>query len=156
MSFSRNSPYNTLPDLPPKEDLETVPILKMTIRANKALAELKISAHLIPNQAILIQTLGLSEAKISSEIENIVTTNDELYKAFADSELPIDPATKEVLHYKDALWHGFYALTQKKTPSNNAFIYRTRSNPQKFHSRNSQNTRYQIGQSGRRNSLYPS
>lgn len=114
MSFSRNSPYNTLPDLPPKEDLETVPILKMTIRANKALAELKISAHLIPNQAILIQTLGLSEAKISSEIENIVTTNDELYKAFADSELPIDPATKEVLHYKDALWHGFYALTQKK------------------------------------------
>ena len=106
--------YNNLPDLPPKTDLETVPILKMAIRANKAVAELKISGHLIPNQAILIQALGLSEAKSSSEIENIVTTNDELYKAFADSTMQIEPQTKEVLYYKDALWHGFHALTQKK------------------------------------------
>ncbi len=114
MNFDRSSPYNNLPDLPPRTDLETVPILKMAIRANKAIAELKISGLLIPNQAILIQALGLSEAKLSSEIENIVTTNDELYKAFADSNISMEPQTKEVLHYKDALWYGYHAITQKK------------------------------------------
>ena len=113
MSFNRNIPYNDLPDLPPKAEVETVAILKATVRANKAVAELKISGHLIPNQSILIQALGLSEAKLSSEIENIVTTNDDLYKAFADSNLSIDSQTKEVLHYKDALWYGFHAITQK-------------------------------------------
>src|SRR3990167_1356816 len=120
MSFARNIPYNDLPDLPPKTDIETVSILKMTVRANKAIAELKISGHLIPNQAVLIQTLGLSEAKVSSEIENIVTTNDELYMAFADGSLPLEPQTKEVLYYKDALWHGFNALTQQKRFLNTA------------------------------------
>jgi Fic family protein len=114
MSFHREMPYNNLPDLPPKTVIETVPILKMAIRANKAIAELKMSGHLIPNQAILIQALGLSEAKLSSEIENIVTTNDELYRAFADGNVNIEPQTKEVLFYKDALWYGYHALTQKK------------------------------------------
>jgi Fic family protein len=114
MNFERTKPYNDLPDLPPQANIETIPVLKMTNRANKAIAELKISGHLIPNQAVLVQALGLSEAKISSEIENIVTTNDELYRAFADGNMHINPQTKEVLHYKDALWHGFYALTQKK------------------------------------------
>lgn len=114
MPFDRTSPYNDLPNLPPPTDLETVPILKMAVRANKAIAELKISGHLIPNQSILIQALGLSEAKLSSEIENIVTTNDELYKAFADGNISMEPETKEVLYYKDALWHGYRALTQKQ------------------------------------------
>lgn len=114
MSFNRNKPYNDLPDLPPKTDVETNTILKMAIRANKAMAELRISGQLIPNQSILIQALNLSEAKISSEIENIVTTNDELYRAFADGSTNIDPQTKEVLYYKDALWHGYDALTKKK------------------------------------------
>jgi Fic family protein len=114
MNFRREVPFNELPDLPPKVNTETVAILKMAIRANKAIAELKISGQLIPNQSVLIQALGLSEAKLSSEIENIVTTNDELYRAFADGNIPIDPQTKEVLFYKDALWHGFSALTQKK------------------------------------------
>lgn len=114
MGFDRNVPYNDLPELPPRAELETVPVLKMAARAHRAIAELKISGRLIPNQAVLIQALGLSEAKLSSEIENIVTTNDELYRAFADGNMPIEPQTKEVLHYKDALWHGFKALTQKK------------------------------------------
>ncbi len=83
----------------------------MAIRANKAMAELRISGHLIPNQAVLIQALGLSEAKLSSEIENIVTTNDELYRAFANENTNMDASTKEVLLYKDALWHGYNALT---------------------------------------------
>jgi Fic family protein len=114
MNFNRAVPYNSLPDLPPSKELETTPILKMAIRANKAIAELKISGHLIPNQAILIQALGLSEAKLSSEIENIVTTNDELYRAFADETSSGNAATKEVLLYKDALWHGYHALTSEK------------------------------------------
>lgn len=72
---------------------------------------------------MLIQALGLSEAKTSSEIENIVTTHDELYRAFADGNMSIDPQTKEVLFYKDALWHGYYALTQHQRPlSTSLFI----------------------------------
>jgi Fic family protein len=114
MLFDKTTPYNDLPDLPPKTDIETVPILKMAIRANKAIAELRISGHLIPNQAVLIQALGLSEAKLSSEIENIVTTNDELYRAFANENTNMDPSTKEVLLYKDALWHGYNALAIEK------------------------------------------
>lgn len=114
MSFNKEIPYNDLPDLPPKVEIETTAILKMAIRANKALAELRISGHLIPNQAVLIQTLGLSEAKLSSEIENIVTTNDDLYRAFSDEKKDIDASTKEVLLYKDALWHGYSALTKEK------------------------------------------
>jgi Fic family protein len=86
----------------------------MAIRANKAMAELRISGHLIPNQAVLVQALGLSEAKLSSEIENIVTTNDALYRAFADETTNMDASTKEVLRYKDALWHGYDALSTKK------------------------------------------
>jgi Fic family protein len=114
MKFNKNVPYNDLPNLPPKQEIETKDVLKMAIRANKAIAELRISGHLIPNQAILIQALGLSEAKLSSEIENIVTTNDELYRAFADETTTSDPQTKEVLLYKDALWHGYNALHLKK------------------------------------------
>jgi len=112
--FDRKLPYNDLPDLPPLIDVETPAVLKTAIRANKAMAELRVSGHLIPNQTILIQALGLSEAKLSSEIENIVTTNDDLYRAFADHSVNIDPQTKEVLFYKDALWHGYYALKNKK------------------------------------------
>lgn len=114
MTHDRTRPYNDLPDLPPLVNIETTAILKMAIRANKAIAELRIAGHLIPNQAVLVQALGLSEAKLSSEIENIVTTNDELYRAFVDGNIDIDPQTKEVLFYKDALWYGYDALTQKK------------------------------------------
>lgn len=114
MVFKKTVPYNDLPDLPPKVEIETSAVLKMAIRANKAVAELRVSGHLIPNQAVLIQALGLSEAKLSSEIENIVTTNDELYRAFADETLEIDAQTKEVLLYKDALWHGYNALRINK------------------------------------------
>jgi Fic family protein len=114
MTFNRTLPYNDLPDLPPQAEVETNAVLKLAIRANKAMAELRVSGRLIPNQAVLLQTLGLSEAKMSSEIENIVTTNDELYRAFADGNVDIDAQTKEVLYYKDALWHGYHAITQNK------------------------------------------
>ena len=71
---------DTLPNLPPPVDLETVPILKALNSASRVLAELKGSAHAIPNQAILINTLSLQEAQVSSSIENIVTTQDELFQ----------------------------------------------------------------------------
>lgn len=114
MPFQRSHPYNLLPELPPRVQIETHAVLKKVIGATKALAELRGAGHLIPNQAVLIQALGLQEAKMSSEIENVVTTNDELYRAFADNNGKMDPQTKEVLRYKDAVWHGFNALKQKK------------------------------------------
>lgn len=116
MPFDPQKPYNDLPLLPPPVELETRAVLKKAIAANKALAELKGAGELIPDQSLLIQAIGLQEAKLSSEIENIVTTNDELYRAFADDGLHSDPHTKEVLRYKDALWHGFSAIKSGKRP----------------------------------------
>ena len=103
-AFKKDTPYNELPDLPPKAELETPTILKKAIKANRALAKLAGSGKLLPNQSMLINSIGLPEAKLSSEIENIVTTNDELYQAFSSDKIVTDVATKEVLHYQDALW----------------------------------------------------
>ncbi|MBI2810845.1 MAG: Fic family protein [Candidatus Melainabacteria bacterium] len=114
MAFDRKKPYNDLPLLPPKIDIETHAVLKKAISANKAIAELRASGHMIPNQGVLIRTLGLSEAKFSSEIENIVTTNDNLYLASADGGQDFDSPTKEVLYYKDALWFGFDRIKKEK------------------------------------------
>ncbi len=116
MGFDPNIPYNDLPLLPPNDELESKEVLKKAITANKSLAELKGAGELIPNQAILIQAIGLQEAKLSSEIENIVTTNDELYRAFASDGQKAEPHTKEVLRYNDALWYGYYWLKEKQHP----------------------------------------
>ncbi|MBP7063953.1 Fic family protein [Ferrovibrio sp.] len=94
------------PRLPPSVDLETVPILKALANANRALAELKGRAATIPNQGILIDTLALQEAKASSEIENIVTTQDELFQADLFPEGPQSAAAKEVALYRDAIKLG--------------------------------------------------
>lgn len=103
-------PSYTLPDLPPPTDLETVAVLKALAKANRALAELKGRAATIPNQGILIDTLALQEAKASSEIENIVTTQDELFQADLQLEGPDSPAAKEVALYRDALKLGYSRL----------------------------------------------
>lgn len=108
--FSRTEPYNSLPTLPPKPAVETLRTLKAAIGANRALAELRAIGQTIPNQAILLRAIVLQEAKLSSEIENIVTTNDQLYQAFSDDAKMFDPNTKEVLRYEDALWHGYNHL----------------------------------------------
>src|SRR5690606_36331985 len=86
-----NRPYNELPLLPPSSELETTEVLKSCIEARAALAELKQAAELIPNQAILINTLPLLEAQSSSEIENIVTTTDRLFQHRATDD-HADPA----------------------------------------------------------------
>ncbi|MBT42174.1 MAG: addiction module protein, partial [Idiomarina sp.] len=99
----------SLPHLPLEniEQWETRKVLKKTAEAHRFLAELKGVAASIPNEAILINTLSLQEAKNSSEIENIVTTHDELYKANLFEEALVNPATKEVQDYAIALKQAF-------------------------------------------------
>ena len=93
-------------NLPLDIDIETKAILKKSILANKALSKLNGVAKIIPNQAILINSLILQEAKDSSEIENIITTHDELYQSSLDIS-NISHATKEVQSYSRALLKGF-------------------------------------------------
>jgi len=113
MSFDPNKPFNDLPLLPPAVDLESKEVLKKSIRAGRMLAELKGLGETIPNQSILINSLTLQEAKASSEIENVITTNDALFKAFTAGTSQVDPATKEVLRYREALWEGYTILKDK-------------------------------------------
>ncbi len=110
-SFDPTQPHNALSPLPPRSDIESRMILKACIGARAALGELKQAGELIPNQAILINTIPLLEARASSEIENIVTTTDRLFRfAQADAEGQADPATKEALRYRTALYRGFQSL----------------------------------------------
>jgi Fic family protein len=102
-------PYNDLPLLPPPVELETHTVLKRCILARSALAELKQAAELLPNQAVLINSMPLLEAQASSEIENIVTTTDRLFQHQGYDE-QADPATKEALRYSQALLQGYRAL----------------------------------------------
>lgn len=102
-------PHNQLPALPPAHEMETRAVLKACIEARVALAELKQAAELIPNQSMLINTIPLLEAKDSSEIENIVTTTDQLFQ-YAQGQDNADPATKEALRYRTALHQGFQSL----------------------------------------------
>lgn len=106
-------PLPLLP-LPSIERWETRAVLKKTAEAHRYLAELKGVAASIPNEAILINTLSLQEAKDSSELENIVTTHDELYKANLFEEAVVNPATKEVQDYAFALKQGFQVVRQHK------------------------------------------
>lgn len=100
--------------LPVQFDFETTPILKKLISAHRALALLNGICDSIPNQAVLVHTLALQEAKDSSEIENIITTHADIYTAMANPELSqIKPATKEVLHYVDAIMRGCQIYRQK-------------------------------------------
>lgn len=100
--------------LPDIEQWETRLVLKKTAEAHRYLAELKGVAASIPNEAILINTLALQEAKDSSEVENIVTTHDELYKANLFEEAVANPAAKEVQDYAFALKRGFETARQSK------------------------------------------
>ncbi len=125
-----------LKNLPPKIDLETKKVLKKAIQANRALAKLNGVAKIIPNSQILINSLVLQEAKDSSEIENIITTHDELYRASVDMT-NISNETKEVQNYSKALLLGYSLVKdnqlllkrdivaiQQKLEQNNAGIRR--------------------------------
>ncbi len=109
--YDRNFPYNELPELPPPDEkVITIEILQSLNKANKALAELKGLARKLPNQAMLVNTIVLREAKASTAIENISTTDDELYKSLTINENYLVGNAKEVLFYRQALWAGFQKI----------------------------------------------
>ncbi len=110
MTYRNNEPYNDLPHLPPRAEVESRAVLRRVASAARAVEALRGAGHLVPNQAILINAIPLQEARLSSEIENIVTTQDALYRAAAGVEGPVDPAAREVLRYRTALRHGYEAL----------------------------------------------
>jgi Fic family protein len=117
MKYDRREPYNNLPLLPPNKDIANNPaILKRLVSASRALATVNGNLNRLPNPLMLINTLALQEAKTSTEIENIFTTEDELYKAISESqtESEASPAIKEVLKYREALWAGFRELQENK------------------------------------------
>ena len=122
MSFNPEQPFNNLPLLPPDTDFETKSILKQLANSRSALSELKGYSELLPNKNILVNTIVLKEAKNSSEIENIFTTDDELYEALAIDLKNITPETKEVLDYRSALWHGNNLMKVKNLISTNIII----------------------------------
>jgi Fic family protein len=116
MVYDRTQPYNNLPSLPPPSDLEEdVEVMKKLVTASRALATANSSIHRLPNPTMLINTIALQEAQISTAIENIFTTDDELYKAVSETvrEENITPATKEVLRYREALWEGHKIIATK-------------------------------------------
>ncbi|KQW46695.1 MULTISPECIES: protein adenylyltransferase Fic [unclassified Roseateles] len=120
MPFDPTRPHNDLPALPPAVELESRAVLKACISARAVVAELKAVGRLIPNQGVLINTIPLLEAQASSEIENIVTTTDQMFLFDGVSEGNADPATKEALRYRTALWEGFQALKERPLSTNTA------------------------------------
>lgn len=113
---------NNLPKLPPKIEYETKKVLKQAIKSNKELARLKGYCSLLPNSAILLSSIILKEATASSEIENIITTQDELYKALLSTDNQIDSQTKEILNYRSAVWVGYSEIKKRNIITTNTII----------------------------------
>lgn len=120
--FNREIPYNELPLLPPKADIETKSILRKTISASRALAQLNGTLLNLPNPTLFLDTIYLQEAKASSEVENIITTNDDLYKSLVAVKKIENSSTKEVLSYKEALWLGLEQIKKKSFITTNLCI----------------------------------
>jgi Fic family protein len=117
MAYDRNQPFNNLPLLPPPVEVENdVEVLKKLVTASRALASANNSVLRLPNPFMLVNTIALQEAKTSTAIENIFTTEDDLYKAISDTvqENNANLATKEVLRYREALWEGYNLINKKK------------------------------------------
>jgi Fic family protein len=119
--FKPEKPYNQLPLLPPKVELETPAVMKQLVKSHKALAELKGYAKILPNEEVLIHSIVLQEAKDSSAIENIVTTHDELFRGLT-LKRNTSPQVKEVLNYRSALLEGFGVLKKRDVLSANGII----------------------------------
>jgi Fic family protein len=106
MDIASERAYNSLPDLPPPGDIETAKVLKAVIEARTALREVRDACRALPNPNVLINTLPILEARDSSEIENIVTTADELFRYDAHRPSENDRSAKEAHNYCNALRHG--------------------------------------------------
>jgi Fic family protein len=116
-------PFNDLPLLPPaKEQIESVVILKQLVKSSVALAELKGIINILPNPEILLNAVVLKEARASSEIENVITTQDKLYQALSAKGDQIDTSTKEVLRYREAMLFGFRTIQKKHILTINTII----------------------------------
>jgi len=127
MVYNRNIPYNDLPDLPPHLDAETRELLLThALKAARSLGELKGLCETMSEDALLnflVNTIVLQESRDSSAIENIVTTQDELYKAVAGETL-VNTAAKEVLSYREALYtSGKFMLDHQNLITTNLMIF---------------------------------
>lgn len=122
MIFNAEKPYNELDLIPPAIDLETKEILKQALKSHKILAELKGFAEMLPEKKIIINSIILQEAKDSSEIENIVTTHDELFRELSIQKKEVNPAIKEVLAYRSALYKGFEQVIKNKLITTNGIV----------------------------------
>lgn len=107
--------------LPPEGNIESTKVLKQLAASHRALAELNGYANIIPNKNILINAVTINEAKDSSEIENIITTHDELYKAMAQNSNRKSPS-KEVINYRKALWYGYSLIKSKEMLTINMIV----------------------------------
>ncbi|MGN7203127.1 Fic family protein [Pedobacter sp. SAFR-022] len=117
MAYDRLEPFNDLPLLPPQKEIaDDIDVLKKLVTSTRALATTNANIHRLPNPTMLVNTIALQEAQTSTAIENIFTTEDELYKAVSETlrEEHIKPATKEVLRYREALWEGYKIVKEKR------------------------------------------
>ena len=116
-AYDRNIPYNQLPPLPPATVLyQDEDVVNKLMQASRRLAELKGLASTLPNQSIFVNTIALREAKASSAIENIFTTDDELYRSLSYQEEDyLEGPAKEILHYREALWKGYQDIVSGKS-----------------------------------------
>ncbi len=112
INSDRSKPWNDLPELPISEEFyKSIEVLDQLVLSRAALGRLQGRSIAIPNQGLLINTISLQEAKASSAIENIFTTDDELYKAYSDQKYQSKQgSSKEVIRYREALWTGFNYL----------------------------------------------
>ncbi len=120
MRVSPDAPFQNLPALPPRLDVETSAVLKCAIAANRSLARVDQASKLMPDPTVLINVIPLLESQASSEIENIVTTNDELFRAAHDVSTFVTPATREALRYRSALRGGFESIENRPLSTNTA------------------------------------
>jgi Fic family protein len=112
----RSKPWNGLPELPIDPAIyQSVEIYEQLGNTKAALGRLQGRSIVIPNQGLLINSISLQEAKASSAIENIFTTDDELYKAYSQDQVQqLSGSAKEVLNYREALWLGYQDLKGKE------------------------------------------
>lgn len=121
--FNPEIPLNILEFIPPRQSLiESIPVLRQESKSAVALAELKGLAKTLPNPKILLNAVILKEARASSEIENVVTTQDKLYHALTSKAEKPDSATKEVLRYREALLYGFSLIEEKGYLNTNGIV----------------------------------
>ncbi len=122
--YDRHIPYNALPPLSADNEIsKDEKVMEKLVEASRRLSELKGLASTLPNQSIFVNTISLREAKASSEIENIFTTDDDLYRSLSyQDDLYLEGPAKEILHYREALWTGYQAIVRDKQMTMEAII----------------------------------